>query len=122
LKWIQCKDIQWIPICPEQLGGLCTPRLPSERIGDKVVNVEGMDVTAYFEKGAQQALKIAKLYGCRYAVLKERSPSCGKGTIYDGTFSGGLKDGNGVTAELFEKNGITIFGESNISELLKQIV
>ena len=75
-----------IPVCPEQLGGLPTPRLPSERIGAQVVMKDGTDVTAAYRRGAEEALRLARLFGCRRAVLKERSPSCGSGTIYDGSF------------------------------------
>lgn len=107
-----------IPICPEQLGGMSTPRLPSERIDGRVINNAGQDVTDYFENGAREALKLAKLYNCQAAILKERSPSCGCGTIYDGSFSGTLTDGNGVTAELFLSEGIRIIGESGIRSFL----
>jgi uncharacterized protein YbbK (DUF523 family) len=107
-----------IPVCPEIYGGLSTPRDPSERAGDKVMGKSGQDVTAAFERGAQETLALAKLLGCGYAILKERSPSCGHGRIYDGTFSGRLADGNGVTAELLEKNGVTVLGESQIEEFL----
>jgi uncharacterized protein YbbK (DUF523 family) len=105
-----------IPVCPEIYGGLSTPREPSERIGDKVMGKNGHDVTEAFQKGAEEALALAKLFHCRYAILKERSPSCGHGRIYDGTFSGTLVDGSGVTAELLEKNGVTVLGESQIEE------
>lgn len=107
-----------IPICPEQLGGLATPREPSEqRVIDgriRVINRLGEDVTAQFEKGAAEALHLAQLYGCRLAILKERSPSCGFGQIYDGTFSGHLKEGQGITASLLRDNGIEIIGESSL--------
>ena len=104
-----------IPICPEIMGGLGIPRKPAERIRDKVMNISGQDVTKYFERGAKEALKIARLYNCKYAILKERSPSCGYGRIYDATFSGILIEGNGVTADLFIHNGITVTGESHIT-------
>ena len=76
-----------IPVCPEQLGGLPTPRIPAERVNNKVVNQAGVDVTKEYQLGAEEALKIAKLYNCEKAILKEKSPSCGCGKIYDGTFS-----------------------------------
>ena len=76
-----------VPVCPEQLGGLPTPREPSERQGCAVVMKSGTDVTAQYRRGAEQTLHLARLYGCKAAVLKERSPSCGSGRIYDGTFS-----------------------------------
>lgn len=106
-----------IPVCPEQAGGMMTPRLPSERRGTQVVNRDNEDVTAYYEKGAEQALKLARLYHCEYAILKERSPSCGKGHIYDGTFTGTLVPGDGVTAALLTEHGIKVIGESRISQV-----
>lgn len=114
LELLKRDDILLIPVCPEQLGGMKTPRLPSERRGEAVVNRSGEDVTEYYRKGAVQALKLAELYGCKAAILKERSPSCGKGQIYDGTFSGTLTEGDGVTAELLKSHGIQIFGESEV--------
>ena len=77
LSLLNRDDITLIPVCPEQLGGLSTPRIPSERRGERVVNRAGEDVTSQFIRGAEEALRIAKLYGCQVAVLKERSPSCG---------------------------------------------
>ena len=103
-----------IPVCPEIMGGLATPRDPAERSGDKVVTKDGADVTEIYQKGAMETLKLAKLYQCSCAVLKERSPSCGCGRIYDGSFSRKLVDGNGMTAELLLKNGIQVKGESQI--------
>lgn len=106
-----------IPFCPEIYGGLSTPRDPSEIIGDKVMSINGKDVTKQYNKGAREALMIAKMFGCTTAVLKEKSPSCGCGKIYDGTFSGTLKDGMGVTAKLLTENGIKVVGESRAKEL-----
>ncbi|HHY14360.1 MAG TPA: DUF523 domain-containing protein [Thermoanaerobacterales bacterium] len=110
-----------IPVCPEQLGGLSTPRLPSEIIGGtgedvldrlaKVVNQKGEDVTDNFIKGAQESLKIAKLFEVKFAILKSKSPSCGFENIYDGNFDGTLIKGSGVTASLLSRNGIKIYDE-----------
>lgn len=97
-----------IPVCPEQLGGLPTPREPSERSGGRIIAKSGRDVTAQFERGAAIVLGIALKYGCREAILKARSPSCGAGVIYDGTFGGGLAEGDGVATELLKKNGISV--------------
>lgn len=105
-----------IPICPEIYGGMTTPREPSEKIKDKVISKSGKDVTDNFIRGAQETLKLAKLYDCQLAILKERSPSCGYGKIYDGTFTGNIVDGNGITAELLVKNGIKVIGESKIDD------
>ena len=101
-----------IPVCPEQLGGLPTPRLPSERREGGVFDRGGKDVTAQYRQGAEEVLRLARLYGCTHAVLKERSPSCGNGQIYDGSFSHVLVPGSGVAAELLAQNGITVLGES----------
>lgn len=106
-----------IPICPEILGGLSTPRESSEIIGNRVLSKSGKDVTKNFEKGANEALKLAKFYNVRYAILKERSPSCGFKEIYDGSFTGKTHKGDGVTASLFKENGIKILGESEIQKL-----
>lgn len=110
-----------VPVCPEQLGGLPTPRTPSERQGQRVAMQNGRDVTAEYRRGAAEALAIARLYGCQMAVLKERSPSCGHGEIYDGTFTGTLTTGDGVTAALLRENGIAVYGESDIADLLHKL-
>ena len=109
-----------VPVCPEQLGGLPTPRLPSERQGDRVVTREGGDVTAQYRRGAEEALALCRLLDCQAAVLKERSPSCGSGEIYDGTFTGTRIPGDGVTAETLRAQGIRIVGESRIGDLLEE--
>lgn len=111
------KEYHFIPVCPEQLGGLTTPRLPAERIGDKVILKDGKEVTEEFMQGAKETLRLALMYDCKLAILKERSPSCGFGKIYDGTFTGQVIDGNGVTAEILSENGIRVIGESMINEL-----
>lgn len=108
-----------VPICPEIMGGMGTPRSPAEIIDEKVISNMGHDVTKHYEVGAREALKLARLYKCRYAILKEHSPSCGYGRIYDGSFSGTLVEGNGVTAGLLAENGLTIIGESHIRKLFK---
>ena len=108
-----------VPVCPEQLGGLATPRPPAERQGDAVIAKTGTDVTEQYHRGAEETLKLCRLRGCDAAVLKERSPSCGSGEIYDGSFSGTLIAGDGVTAELLKTHGISVYGESQIRELLK---
>lgn len=108
-----------IPVCPEQLGGLATPRPPAERQGDAVRTQSGADVTEQYRRGAEEALGLCRLYGCQAAVLKERSPSCGAGAVYDGTFSGTLTEGDGVAAELLAAHGIPVYGESQAEKLLK---
>ena len=83
-----------------------------------MIDKEGRDVTAAFLRGAKEAVRLAKLCGCEAALLKERSPSCGYRKVYDGTFSGTLKPGNGVAAQLLKESGLTIYGESQVEELL----
>ena len=106
-----------VPVCPEQLGGLPTPRNPSERRGDRVVMNDGRDVTAEYRRGAEETLRLARLYGCTAAVLKEKSPSCGSSLIYDGSFTGTLRPGVGVTAALLLRNGITVRNEQSCAEM-----
>ena len=108
-----------ITACPEELGGLTTPRLPSERLGDRVVNSEGTDVTVEFRYGAEETLWICREHGCRMAVLKSRSPSCGKGFIHNGLFDGGLVPGTGVTAQLLMEDGIEVLTEEEWLETQK---
>ena len=108
-----------IPVCPERDGGLPTPRESSERLGDKVVSKSGKDVTEQFMRGARIAFSAAKEHNCACALLKERSPSCGCGAIYDGSFSGTVIPGDGVTAELLKHNAIRVYGESEIHKLTR---
>ncbi len=109
-----------IPVCAEILGGLPTPRFPCEIKENKVINKIGEDKTYEYTNGADEVLRLAKLFGCDTAVLKEKSPSCGSGKIYDGEFSRTLKDGDGICAALLKNNGIKVLGESEIS-CLKQV-
>lgn len=109
-----------IPVCPEQLGGLPTPRTPSERVGDKVLTRDGRDVTDAFRRGAEKVLEIALAQGITRAVLQERSPSCGWERIYDGTFTGTLIPGEGVTAQLLRAHGITVWGGEQAGEVKEE--
>ncbi len=111
MEYLSDKEI--IPICPEIMGGLPTPRIASERKGNKVINKEGKDVTENFQKGATETLELAKKLGVTKALLKAKSPSCGYKKIYDGTFTDTLIDGNGVTTELLLKNGFEILTEKD---------
>ena len=108
------KDYEVIPVCPEIMGGLSTPRPASEIINERVINKEGKDTTIEYTKGANETLKLAKLFNVKKALLKAKSPSCGKGKIYDGTFSGVLIDGNGITVKLLEENGIEVISELDL--------
>lgn len=107
-----------IPVCPEQLGGLSTPRPAAEFDGVRFVTQDNKEVTEAYQKGAAEVLKLAGLFDCRRALLKEKSPACGFGKIYDGTFTKTLTEGNGAAADLLDKNGIAVFGESSIKQLL----
>jgi uncharacterized protein YbbK (DUF523 family) len=103
-----------IPVCPEQLGGLPTPREPAEIRGERVFTRSGKDVTENFKRGAKEVLKIAQLYGIKEAIMKQGSPSCGCGEIYDGTFSSKTIKGDGVTTALLKKNGIKVISEKEL--------
>ncbi len=107
-----------IPFCPEIYGGLPTPRPPAEIQHDRVINAEGCDVTEQYRRGAKEALRMAKLFGCEAAILKEKSPSCGAGKIYDGSFSRTLTEGKGITAKLLLDAGLRVYGESEIEKLI----
>lgn len=105
-----------IPVCPEIFGGLGIPRPPAELKDDRVISYIGEDITDNYKIGAEETLKLAKLYNCKLAILKERSPSCGFGAVYDGSFTGIKIEGNGMTAKLLSENGIEVIGETKISD------
>lgn len=108
-----------VPICPEVLGGLSIPRVPAEIINDKVINQQGIDVTQNYNQGALKALQILKANNVNIVILKSKSPSCGKGEIYDGTFSHTLIEGNGVTTKILLENNITVYNEHDYKVLLE---
>lgn len=97
-----------LPVCPEQFGGLATPRPPCELLEERVITRDGQDLTAHFRNGAAEAVRLAQLAGCTEAILKSRSPSCGCGYIYDGHFSGTLVEGSGIFAKALLEAGITV--------------
>ena len=99
-----------IPLCPEQLGGLPTPRPPCEIRAGRVMDRDGADRTEAFRRGAQAVLAAVQAYGATEALLQNRSPSCGLGWIYDGTFSRKLVQGSGITAQMLAENGIQVIG------------
>ena len=104
-----------VPVCPEQLGGLPTPRPPCEHIGNRVVSNEGADRTGEYSRGANEVARLCEILKCDCAVLKARSPMCGKGVIYNGTFSGTLTEGNGCLARLLQERGVPVYTEAEIS-------
>jgi len=107
---------QAIPFCPEVHGGLSTPRAPCEIQGNKVVDSDGADRTEAFQRGAEEGLRLARLVGSNEAILKSRSPSCGSGEIYDGTFSSTPVPGDGLFAKLLKENGFIVRTEEDLPE------
>lgn len=130
-KSVPLKEIDWLQqlqqqnriviICPEQEGGLPTPRDPAERQQDKVITITGQDVTQKFDIGAQKALDLCQQHDIKIALLKAISPSCGNQQIYNGQFNNTLIVGQGITAELLSKHGIKVYSELDI-DLLKQAI
>lgn len=120
------KEKKAVLACPEQLGGLSTPRIPAEIVGGtgedvldgkaKVINQAGEDVTEAFLKGAKETLKMVQMMNIKKVILKAKSPSCGKENIYDGTFTGTLRSGMGVTTALLQRNGIIVYTENDKME------
>ncbi len=106
-----------IPVCAEVLGGLSTPRIGAEIVGDRVLRADGVDVTGEYHKGAKEVLEIARKSNCKIAILKSKSPSCGKNGVYDGTFTRTLVRKNGILADLLIKNGILVFDETEIDKI-----
>ena len=110
-----------VPVCPEFAGGLPAPRDPSERLNGRVVSCNGRDVTREYERGADVALELARRFDCHKALMKERSPSCGSGEIYDGSFSGTVISGYGTAAEKLRAAGVEVIGESRVYCLLRDL-
>ncbi|SMD04543.1 Uncharacterized conserved protein YbbK, DUF523 family [Desulfocicer vacuolatum DSM 3385] len=129
IKWQ--RESRLVVVCPEVEGGLFVPRPPAEIVeggGEDVLNGKagilnknGEDVTAAFIRGAEIALELAKRFSIRIAILKEKSPSCGSSSIYDGSFSGKRIPGQGVTAALLRKNGIKVFSEKQLAAVQEYI-
>ena len=125
-EWEQAGRL--ISVCPEILGGLTVPRSPAEIQGGngkdvlvgkaRVMNINGQDVTQSFLAGAREALRLAEENGIEYAILKARSPSCGNKAIYDGSFSGTIIEGQGVTAALLGQSGIQVLNEDDIEKIV----
>ncbi len=114
------KCYELVGVCPEILGGLPTPRSSAELVDGRVRTQAGQDLTQVFMEGARKALKIAQEKGCTQALLMNRSPSCGLGMVYDGTFQGNLVPGNGVFADLLLQEGFTLVAASQASLLLPE--
>ena len=112
--FLESRGAEAVPVCPEVMGGLSVPRQPAEIRDGRVVTRQGRDVTEEFVRGAKAALEAAEREGCRLAILKERSPSCGSGFIYDGSFEKKLVPGDGIAAGLLKKKGITVIGEGSL--------
>lgn len=112
LKWKE--EGRLIPVCPEVFGGLPTPRSDAQRQGGRVVARSGADVTVEYLKGAKEAVRLAKEHRVLCAIMKEKSPSCGSHTIYDGSFTGKLIEGRGLAVELLQEAGITVFSEEQL--------
>lgn len=108
------KENRAILVCPEQMGGLKTPREASEILGEKVLTINGEDVTYFYLKGAEEILKLVKKFNIKKAILKSKSPSCGVGLVYDGTFSGNLVKGTGVTAKILLENDVDVITENDL--------
>jgi deoxyribose-phosphate aldolase len=109
-----------VPVCPEVAGGLPVPRVPAERRGERIITAAGSDVTEAYSKGAKTALRLAQKFGCCAALLKHRSPSCGNSMIYDGSFSSTVIKGRGVAAEILMKEGIPVYNENELHEILPE--
>lgn len=116
------KYFNLIPICPEVDSGLSIPRLPSEIKDNKVINANNEDITSYFIKGSNIAFDIAKKYNVKYALLKDKSPSCGSSLIYDGSFKGITKSGEGFTTNKLNKLNIKIYNENQIDQLIQDVL
>ena len=120
LRLLETPGVEVVPVCPEVEGGLPTPRPASEIVAREpellLRNTAGEDVTAAFVRGAQETLRLVRREGCELAVLKAKSPSCGKGLVYDGTFSGTLAPGDGVAAELLAAHGVRVVDERELED------
>jgi len=120
LKWKE--EGRLVPICPEVFGGLPIPRPDSQRVGDKVLTGAGIDVTAEYEAGALEAVRLAKENDVAFAIMKQDSPSCGSKYIYDGTFTDTKKEGQGRATEILREAGFTVFDEENLDEAEKLLL
>jgi uncharacterized protein YbbK (DUF523 family) len=116
LRWLD--EGRFVQVCPEVLAGLGVPRGESQRKGDRVVTVDGKDVTDAFFEGAEATLALAKKQDVAFCILKQRSPSCGSRIIHDGTFSGVKIPGQGITTEILRNAGFIVVGEDQMEEAI----
>lgn len=113
-EFVEANKEQILLVCPEELGGLKTPRVPCEIVNNQVIGKNGNECTKEFELGAKKVLKLAQENQVKQAILKSKSPSCGSNQIYDGTFQGHLVQGDGITAQLLKEHGIIIITEEEM--------
>ena len=130
LSKLDSLDVDFIPICPEEAGNLGTPRPSSElkspakevvKGTGKIVTISGVDVTAQFLEGSKKELLKLKQSNGKIAVLKSRSPSCGYGQVYDGSFTGNLCKGNGIFSQMCEDEGVKVISSDNIDPFIKDL-
>ena len=130
LQELDALDVDWVPVCPEEEGGLETPRSPAEMQGSvesilnetgSVVTNAGYDVTEKFIQGAEESLKTGLASGAECAILKSHSPSCGVGRVYDGSFENTLIDGDGMFAHLCRKSGINCISSDDLQKIKKTL-
>ena len=119
LKWKE--EGRLVPVCPEVAGGLAVPRPPAQIREGRVVTESGDDVTENYERGAEKALETAVEHDVAFAIFKQKSPSCGSRYIYDGTFTGKLKEGRGIAADRLAKAGFRVFGEDEMEDAAEYV-
>ena len=117
IRWME--EGRFVQVCPEVLAGLGVPRGESQRKGDRVVTIDGRDVTDAFYQGARKTLAIARQEEVAFCILKQRSPSCGSTLIHDGTFTGIKIPGQGVATEVLRAAGFSVLGEDQMEEAIR---
>ncbi len=117
IKWKE--EGRLIPFCPEVVGGLPVPRPDAQRVGGRIINRKGADVTAEYIAGAVAAVELARKNNIAFAIMKEQSPSCGSSRIYDGTFEDKKIPGAGITTEMLRAAGFMVFSEEELEEAEK---
>ncbi|MCF4114368.1 MULTISPECIES: DUF523 domain-containing protein [Dethiosulfovibrio] len=120
MEILEGRDV--LPLCPEQLGGLPTPRTPCEIVNGVVMGKDGIDRTGYFRRGAALALEEMSKFNVTVALLKEKSPSCGSSLVYDGSFSGRVIKGRGIFSSALMDMGVTVFSEENLEGFISFLI